>query len=240
MKYFRHLTTGLEGDRLKPIYANFGFHKGYALYFMLLELCAKKYNGKQEIFRFLESELRKSLQLSKKSLETLLKLLKNYELVSDYVFTENNRVIELSIPDLIEISDDYSRKVRTNSGQKSVKGSPKNKKKNNNKNNSSKGTQTAFEHPTNLQDFKILFSDKIYESWLRLFNDQANWIEQELLNAYEYFYVRKTKPPSASFSGWEKRMSSWLSRGWENASRNQQAQQQPKGRPVDGYTGSAS
>lgn len=128
MKYFRHLTTGRNGDRLKPIYAEFGKAKGYGLYFLVLELCAEKYNGKQEVFRFLEKELRNELELSKKFLETLLKLLKKYELVSDYVFTENGRVIELTVPDLIEISDDYSKKVRHKSDQNPSDVFPKKKK----------------------------------------------------------------------------------------------------------------
>ena len=130
MKYFRHLTTGRNGDRLKPIYAEFGKAKGYGLYFLLLEMCAEKYNGTQEKFVFLRSELINELKIYSSKLDLFLFSLKSHSLISECKFSQNNKTIELWVPDLIEIADDYSKKVRLKSDKNPQDVPPKKKKEN--------------------------------------------------------------------------------------------------------------
>jgi hypothetical protein len=207
MKYFRHLTTGRNGDRLKPLYAEFGKVKGYGLYFLLLELCAEKYNGKQEVFRFLEKELRNDLELSKKSLESLLKLLKNYQLVSDYVFTQDSRVVELTMPDLIEIADDYAKKVRTKSDKNPQNVHPYNKNKKKKKIYTNMGSTND---PTSGYDFLLVYekypvrikgenAEKRFHEQIKTDEDFAR-LSRALDNYLAFLEIESWRKPKQSFA----------------------------------------
>lgn len=129
MQYFRHFTGGRKGDRLKKIYAEFGSNAGYGLYFKLLEMCAEKYNGRVETFEFLTKELVKELELRRKSLITLLQLLSNSSTITNLLETNNGEVIQFQWPQLIEIADDYTKKVRQTSDKNPKNVAPRNRTK---------------------------------------------------------------------------------------------------------------
>lgn len=221
MKYFRHLTSGMDGDRLQPIFSEIGFHKGYALYFMLLELCAKKYNGKQESFKFEARNLAKVLQIRRRNLVEVLQKFSNNSLITGLQITNKDTLIEFCIPDLIEISDDYTKKVRQNSDKNLKNVAPKKKNKKENKeqriisSNEHQLADAQFSHPKNLIEFRNLFSQDIWDHWISLYRE-IDWIDREIEKAYGYFYVAKSKRPSASFAAWKRRMSTWLAKSWES------------------------
>lgn len=76
-----------------------------------------------------------------------------------------------------------------------------------------------FKHPTTFEEFENLFTQDVIDHWLSLYDGDLEWLKIEQKKAYGYFYVEKTKPPSASIKGWNKRMGSWLARGWEQRAR---------------------
>jgi len=80
-----------------------------------------------------------------------------------------------------------------------------------------KTSARPFTHPTNLQEFKDLFPEENWNSWLALYPDM-DWIERSLHEAFVYFYVNKTKPPSTTVKDWKARMTNWLKRGWKDYS----------------------
>lgn len=200
MKYFRHLTTGRTGDRLKPIYAEFGKAQGYGLYFMLLEMCAEKYNGRVDKFVFLTSELLSDLQLRRKSLTSLLHLLQMSGTITDFLETSNGKVIEFRWPDLVEISDDYSKKVRHKSDKNPQNIPPINKDI-----NKDIEEEVLEEPPANLKDLNSLFANKIGEStykrissttkqvWLELYGSDLNFIVRAFISAFGKWAERAPK-----------------------------------------------
>ena len=129
MQYFRHFTTGRKGDRLKVIYATFGKSKGYGMFFMLLEMCAEKYNGRSEIFVFRIKELVAELEIRASNALAMLQLLASHEVITGLLIDNKSGVIQFQWPQLIEIADDYTKKIRQTSDKNPKKVALRNKTK---------------------------------------------------------------------------------------------------------------
>ena len=91
-------------------------------------------------------------------------------------------------------------------------------------------SKTIFRHPKNFKEFVVLFQDKI-PHWIQLYPDW-DWMQREFQKAYQYFYIDGQKAPSASFKGWNRRMKSWLDRGWESHARKTEGQRKSKEKAV--------
>lgn len=135
MKWFKHLSNGRRGDRLQLIYSEFGYHKGYALFFMLLEVVSDRFVSKevdQDLFKIPLRELLETLQIKRSSLVQLGQLLCSSKLVDEFYIDATGFHVNIRWRQLSEITDNYSKKVRTQSGQKFSKSFPqiKNKIKN--------------------------------------------------------------------------------------------------------------
>lgn len=78
-----------------------------------------------------------------------------------------------------------------------------------------KNSTRKFKHPENFEDFLEVFPKEVMKGWDDLYLGEREWIVREMKKAFNYFYVERQKAPSASVSGWTRRMSGWLQRGWE-------------------------
>ena len=77
-----------------------------------------------------------------------------------------------------------------------------------------------FQHPKTFSEFRNLFAEDVYFGWIALYESNTEFVEREILAAFQYFYIEKSKPPSASTQGWIRRMASWLNRSWEKRARS--------------------
>lgn len=82
--------------------------------------------------------------------------------------------------------------------------------------NTSYSSRSAYKQPETFAEFQDLFSES-FESWLNLYDQDADFIHGELQKAWHYFFIDKTKKKSTTAKGWKKRMTSWLNRSWERS-----------------------
>lgn len=106
MKWFKHVSTAGESRSVDLLVQEFGI-QGYAWWFLLLELCAEKYEGGDPKFVFTQRIVRQKLrttwtrvQLFLDKSQTLGQLSVNY----------SQSIVELQIPKLAELKDEYTRK----------------------------------------------------------------------------------------------------------------------------------
>lgn len=112
MKYFKHKTGGRHGNRLQAVYEELGYHQGYALYFMLMEICAERYDGSSHNFKISVRELMIALRIRRGKLVETLQILSRNSLVTVFPLDSNSTIVELEWPELAEIADEYTRKIR--------------------------------------------------------------------------------------------------------------------------------
>ena len=142
MKYFKHLTSGRKGNRLQEVYDKLGFHKGYALYFMLMEHCAEQYDGESHDFKIPWRSLEASLFTNRRTVSQLIQLLSSNDLLHCVENDMRRSFVHFRWPELAEIADEYTQKVRRMSGKSpsQIKIKNKNKIKKENKNKIKKDT----------------------------------------------------------------------------------------------------
>lgn len=218
MRYFKHYSNARRSESLSILIAEHGLD-AYARYWLLLEFLAEEFDGESTSFRYHVSTIRELLRVQS---WTKLQLVCNQlSTVRGIALRQNETVLEIEAPILLDLLNRDFKKARSERGQSAVY--IKNKIKIKNKKKSSKGTQTKFEHPNNLQDFLAIFDHLTYAHWLSIYQNDQDWINRELEKCYGYFYVQKTGKPSSSVKGWKSRASSWLERGWNSFSKNKPA-----------------
>jgi len=109
--WFKHYNNAHGSKTIQRLQKKFGFHLGYAYYFILLEYCHAQWDGNSKPFFVInEQTLRYVLHISSKGLQKVLDTLsksKNFEV------KQNEKVLEISWPKLLEIQDKdakYNRK----------------------------------------------------------------------------------------------------------------------------------
>ena len=217
MKWFKHYSDCKNSEHLMALEAKHGL-EGYARYWKLLEFLSEKFDGEDVNFKVPTRLLREcmrfksTMKLRQFADETLIQLGCN--------LVENGMVYEIHAPILLRLQAEDFKYDRCKRGQNDAKIKDirlKNKDKRIKNNTQVKTSARPFTHPTNLQEFKDLFPEETWNSWLALYPDM-DWIERSLHEAFVYFYVNKTKPPSTTVKDWKARMTNWLKRGWKDYS----------------------
>jgi hypothetical protein len=226
--WIKHYSNARQSEFLSKLYAEFGW-EGYGRYWGLLEFLAKDYAGGDPVFHISKHELRGLLAIqSWTKLELFLNWISTESQPNSnqtqtklvLKFNPQGSIYQVEAPILLDLLNRDFKRARKERAKDAPREEKIRKDKDKIKNNSSSGTQTKFEHPNNLQEFIAIFDEVIFAHWLRIYQNDADWINRELEKCYGYFYVQKTKAPSSSKKGWTSRASSWLERGWENFSKN--------------------
>lgn len=114
MKWFKHYTTASEDEKIIELMDQFGV-AGHAFYFLLLEMCAAKYDGKSEPKIVLHKrQIRVKWRVSGAKVERILHQCAALKL---FAFQDTKYGIEIHWPKLLEIKDNYSKDLQ-GSGKK--------------------------------------------------------------------------------------------------------------------------
>lgn len=224
MQYFKHLTSGRKGDRLKPLYAEFGKAKGYGLFFMLLEMCAEKYNGKNELFIFRKNELLAELEIRSRNLVAMLQLLISYEVITDLLIDNKTGLIQFRWPQLIEIADEYTKKVRQRSNKNPENVDPYNKNKNKNNSlerESSLANSKTKSLPNNRATFSPSSPDEILSNmpvlnmdlWSSLYPQE--FLNREAMLCIAYWLAADPGKKPQTRGAWAQKLGSWFENAWQ-------------------------
>lgn len=129
MKFFKHFTDAHEGKSMMALMDKFGL-EGYAAFFILTEICAKKLEKRQNeevsddhfMFTFNERIIREKLRMRSTKVELFL----NYCVTLDLLqFHKNSQEFNFYFPKLLESLDRDSKRARARRGH----GAPKKKNK---------------------------------------------------------------------------------------------------------------
>lgn len=133
MKFFKHFTDAHEGRSMQALMKEFGL-EGYAAFFILTEICAKKmvkgddetFSEKHTTFTFNERIIREKLRMRSTKVELFLNSCATLDLLQ---FTKVKDEYNFSFPKLLESLDRDANRARTERDTTA----PKNKIKNKNK-----------------------------------------------------------------------------------------------------------
>ncbi len=110
MKWFKHYSDASKSRVINHLMDEFG-PQGYAWFFLLLELCAEKWDGKSRpVFVFHTRVIRQKLRISLVKLELFLNIC---QVKGQLLFNFSKKEVQISIPKLAEIKS--SRSVTKNS-----------------------------------------------------------------------------------------------------------------------------
>ena len=114
MKWFKHMTDASDTEMIAEIEDKFGL-EGYARYFKLLEIIAKQMDetGKCSV-KYSWVKWQSLLKGKRNKLETFLEHLEN---VSGTFLKRSGNELEVKIPKLLKLRDEYSRKQAKNPEQ---------------------------------------------------------------------------------------------------------------------------
>jgi len=112
MKWFKHHCSASDSRNVNHLIDEFGI-QGYAWWFLLLELCAEKYDGTGEPeFTF----HRRVVQLKLRSTWTRVQLLlDSCSTRGQLTWTAVGQEINIKIPKLLEVKDNHTRNLQVNS-----------------------------------------------------------------------------------------------------------------------------
>lgn len=122
MNFFKHFTDSHEGSNITALINEFGL-KGYAFYFILVEMCAKRYDPKNRDFERPEDEwkfvfheriLRQKLHVSSTNLARMLHFCAT---ISTLSCTKVGDKWEIYLPKLLESLDRDSKSARYQRGK---------------------------------------------------------------------------------------------------------------------------
>ena len=116
MDYFKHYSTASDSKLVNHLFDEYG-HKGYAYWFLLLELCAENWDGKSDpCFKFHTRIVRQKLRISLGKLEHFLRKSSSFCNVS---FQLSETELEIEIPKLAEVKTSRSV-IKSNKKQLTV------------------------------------------------------------------------------------------------------------------------
>jgi len=93
LKWFKHYSNAYKGQVIQALAEEFGFAKGFGLYFLFISFLSDKWDGKSEPeFRFSISFFRKFLQISPKKFQKFVEILQNF---SEIRFHFDGQLIEI-------------------------------------------------------------------------------------------------------------------------------------------------
>lgn len=125
MNFFKHFTDAHDGRSMTSLMEEFGL-EGYAAYFILMEICAKKLEKKEDCelamndcrFAFHERKVREKLRMRSTKVELFLNYCSTLDLL---LFTKVDDEFHFYIPKLLEFMDRDSKRARHKRGDSAPK-----------------------------------------------------------------------------------------------------------------------
>tara|TARA_R100001163_G_C5063048_1_gene200241 strand:- start:518 stop:988 length:471 start_codon:yes stop_codon:yes gene_type:complete len=115
MKWFKHKSDSHQSSRLRMASGD-NFLQGYGFYFCIVEMVAMRVEDVNKPTVVFQTSYLKAM-LGGINARTLTKLLANFE-DSGLIMSKNfEKSIEITVPKLKEIQDNYTRAVRSNYGE---------------------------------------------------------------------------------------------------------------------------
>lgn len=244
MQWFKHYSNVSESNILNKIEAEFGL-EGYARYFKLLELLARKFDGtSDEHFVIITPTLMAHLRIYHFNvLRMFLECLHNVGIMSVKC---DKRLCEISTPILLELQSRDFKSARLERASTAPKNKIENKSKikikiKNNINTIStelKNSDSApaeniinlnskFKKPTQVELDSFDTPDSIInalpfdvkERWVGLYQDKE-FLQREAIKAFGYYAQDNPKKKPKSIRGWTRALSYWFERAWTYQAKN--------------------
>lgn len=231
MKFFKHFTDAHEGKSMMALMSKFGL-EGYAAFFILTELCAKKFEkGKSEEvsedhlrFTFHERILREKLRMRSTKVELFLNYCATLDLLQVH---KNSEEFHFYFPKLLESMDRDSRRARPvrDKNAPKIKNKDKDKDKDIIKETTyvvspllvlgkhSRGNSSPREtfEVHDVSDLISHLDPKVFARWNQLYS--AEYVEREMLKMVNYLVANPAKNKKTK-RGFSMFASNWLDRGW--------------------------
>jgi len=112
MKWFKHYTDASRSEKLESLIDKTGL-EGYARYFLLVELLAEKFDGKNTTFRINKRTLSRQLRYYRHTMAE--QWLNNGQTLGLYNFQCDGDVYVIVFPKLLEIKDNHTRNLQVTS-----------------------------------------------------------------------------------------------------------------------------
>lgn len=231
MKYFRHFSNASSSLKVQRILDEMGL-KGYAQYFLLLELLNEKFDGESTKVSVHLNEIAAKVRLKfDKSLTNFIQKLSDFELIS---FQLSGKVYEIDCPILLELMDRDSKFNRTKRVanaktttleeevelDKEVEKELDKEKEKICTERPGPSLPLKKSHESFQDDLLNPYLDQVplasQEAWIKTYQDIA-FIKIELMKAVTWIANNPTRAPKKNYGNF---FSNWLSRGWESHRKN--------------------
>jgi hypothetical protein len=242
VKWIKHQSNAHKGNLLQELYAEFGRHKGYAVYWLLVEYLADKWDGCSEpSFKVSEPELRKFLGVSKKFLRSFSEV---FEKLPRNSFKVSEKFVEIKFPKLLEIRhrDALNASTRLELCQHKSGGEEKRREKKRTLTGDTirvrETAEPAPKPPTppptenlrtelkesdgeiqTLEDLRRKIPIVTRDAWARRYPDPG-WLEQQIALAFDFHCADPSRRPRTA-GQWMKKIITWLSIGWERRAKGE-------------------
>lgn len=245
-RWYKHYVNAYQGEVFQRLEPEFGLARAYGLYWLLVDYCSAKWDGVSDpTFVVSKKFLANFLGLKMKTFSLFLKTIENE---TDLFFKENENILEINFPKLLEIRhrDSFS------SGQRPAKSRPnpgldkrredkiredsyveakasttgETRKSAAQRKKKATGSNTSVPRPESFEEMLALIPENTKTRWRAIYPDQDEWVARELQKAFGYYAEDNPQRCPKSVRGWCMALSSWLERGWMRTSRNYQGSSQ--------------
>lgn len=215
MQYFKHFANASDSRTINHLFDEFG-HAGYAGWFLLLELCSEKFDGKSEPkFSFHTRIVRQKLRFSRKKLELFLEKCSEK---GSLTFQLSEKELHLHIPKLLEVKT--SRTLTKNSKNQLTVYREKDKELDINIDkeketestlkpnvDSGYGALPEFSENKALRELLETIPVHVQIRWFHAYDFDCEFIEKSLVKAGEWIIKKQNRPLNL-----EDFLSRWLER----------------------------
>jgi len=178
MQFFKHYHNADSSKEIQIIIKKYGL-KGYAHWFLLLELMCEKFDGESSIVELTTSEVASKLRIKSSRVHSVIT---QFESLLHNQSNKDDFIIIIDCPLLLDLQDrdyKYARKVRVDSDAKK-----KNKDKDKrikNKKKEIRGIHEKLDHEMLKPHFeKIKISTQ--DTWLKVYTD-PEWVKDQLIKS---------------------------------------------------------
>lgn len=229
MRWFKHYSNAKESEKLTTLKAELGA-AGYGRYWILLEELAARTDGTSFKFKFLMSDLKGILMAYRtKDVSILLSSCMHLGLIS---FSKQGNLVLIEAPILLDLMGSQTKYDRTKRNRTDPKKENKNKNKNNElalansprSSDSDESSHVASEEKSkpkkqakfDAQDSAEVLSKlnpKIKSEWVRLYNNEVEWLERVCHVAANWYLNNPRKKPKTA-GGWARVLGVWIEKEW--------------------------
>ena len=211
MKWFKHHSDVRVSNSVSNVLGELGV-SGYGRYWILLELMAQKFDGKNDdVFAFGVRELRESLRFNQgKQLISYLEAIAKQGVIE---FQASDKLIEIRSSILLDLLGRDFKKARSGRAQTAPKKEIKKEKEIYSAvvKPRARKRQELF-NPDGVEQLRSAIDQETAAMWSELYPDEE-YQRRESLKCWNYYRDAGRKRPT-TLAGWKRVMGSWFERGW--------------------------